>query len=131
MTISSQSAEIAPLPSPPFITVDGIPNFRDLGGYIVSSSPDRSIRREIIYRCGEPSRVTKDGIATMQKLGVTHVYDLRSKNEIERGEAAGRGGIVEWEGCQRVFAPVFEDLDYSPEKLAVRYKSYAADGAEV
>jgi protein tyrosine/serine phosphatase len=75
--------------------------------------------------------VTKDGIATMQKLGITHIYDLRSNNEIERAEAAGRGGVVEWEGCERVFVPVFLDQDYSPEKLAVRYKNYAADEPEV
>ena len=75
--------------------------------------------------------VTKDGITTMQQLGITHIYDLRSNNEIERAQAAGRGGVVEWDGCQRVFVPVFEDTDYSPEKLALRYKSYAADGTEV
>ena len=67
----------------------------------------------------------------MQRLGITHIYDLRSNNEIQRAEAAGRGGVVEWEGCERVFVPVFEDHDYSPEKLAVRYQNYAADGTEV
>jgi hypothetical protein len=64
----------------------------------------------------------------MQRLGITHIYDLRSNNEIQRSEAAGRGGVVEWEGCERVFVPVFEDRDYSPEKLALRYQNYAADG---
>lgn len=74
--------------------------------------------------------VTKDGITTMQRLGITHIYDLRSNNEIERAEAAGRGGVVEWQGCERVFVPVFEDKDYSPEKLAVRYQHYSS-GTEV
>jgi Tyrosine phosphatase family len=131
MSVSVQAAEVAALPSPPFITVAGIPNFRDLGGYQVSTSPNHSVRREIIYRCAEPSRVTKDGITTMKQLGITHIYDLRSNNEIERSEAAGRGGVVEWDGCERVFVPVFEDRDYSPEKLGVRYQNYAADGTEV
>ncbi|KAG0650074.1 Tyrosine-phosphatase [Hyphodiscus hymeniophilus] len=130
MSVSEQSAEVSSLPSPPFITVAGIPNFRDCGGYPVSESPNHSIRREVIYRCGEPSQVTEDGITTMQRLGITHIYDLRSNNEIERAQAAGRGGVVEWEGCQRVFVPVFKDTDYSPEKLAIRYKSYTADGTE-
>jgi hypothetical protein len=67
----------------------------------------------------------------MQRLGITHIYDLRSNTEIERSEAAGRGGVVEWEGCERVFVPVFTDQDYSPENLAERYKNYAADGTEV
>ena len=68
---------------------------------------------------------------TVQQLGITHIYDLRSNNEIERSEAAGRGGIVEWEGCERVFVPVFADKDYSPENLGVRYRNYTADGTEV
>lgn len=66
----------------------------------------------------------------MKKLGITHIYDLRSNNEIERNMAAGRGGVVEWDGCQRVFVPVFKDKDYSPENLAVRYKHYTS-GVEV
>lgn len=89
------------------------------------------MRTGIIYRSAEPQRVTKDGIATMNSLGITHIYDLRSNNEIERTEAAGRGGVVEWDGCERVFVPVFTDMDYSPEKLAVRYQDYAAEGTEV
>ncbi|KAM3066559.1 hypothetical protein ACMFMG_002273 [Clarireedia jacksonii] len=115
--------------APPFITVGGIPNFRDLGGYPTSSA-SHSIRQKVVYRCAEPQKVTKDGIATMQELGITHIYDLRSQNEIERNEKAGRGGIVEWEGCQRVFAPVFPAQDYSPERLAIRYRDYASAGTE-
>lgn len=41
----------------------------------------------------------------MTELGITHVYDLRSRNEIERSQLAGRGGVAEWDGCKRVFAP--------------------------
>ena len=116
------------VPSPPFVTIAGIPNFRDLGGYPVSETD--SVRTEVIYRCGEPQAVTKDGITTMQRLGITHIYDLRSGNEIERNKTAGRGGVVEWEGCTRVFAPVFIDRDYDPESLAIRFKDYTEDGTE-
>lgn len=119
------------LPSPPFIHVAGIPNFRDLGGYPIASAPDHSVRRDIIYRSAEPQRVTKDGIAVMNSLGITHIYDLRSNNEIERNQAAGRGGVVTWEGCERFFVPVFVDEDYSPEKIAIRFQDYASDGTEV
>ncbi|KAH8590748.1 protein-tyrosine phosphatase-like protein [Bisporella sp. PMI_857] len=115
--------------SPPFISIDGIPNFRDLGGYPLATSNSHSVRTGIIYRCGEPTAVTENGIATLKKLGITHFYDLRSLNEIEKNIAAGRGGVKEWEGCERVFVPVFQDRDYSPEALAIRFKDYA-DGAE-
>ncbi len=131
MSTKIDGVKSAALPSPPFITVAGIPNFRDLGGYPIASPFNHSIRREVIYRCGEPSQVTKDGISTMQRLGITHIYDLRSNSEIERGQVAGRGGVVEWEGCERVFVPVFTDKDYSPEALAVRFKDYSSSGTEV
>ncbi|CZS91611.1 related to protein-tyrosine phosphatase [Rhynchosporium graminicola] len=121
---------VAKLPSPPFITVEGIYNFRDIGGYPVSTSSNHSIRSNILYRCAEPSKITRDGISTAQRLGITHMYDLRSSNEIERNRVAGRGGIVQWEGCQRVFVPVFEDKDYSPEALAGRFKDYASGQPE-
>jgi len=67
----------------------------------------------------------------MQALAITHMYDLRSNTEIERSKAAGRGGVVEWEGCERVFVPVFADKDYSPEGIAMRFKEYASGSAEV
>ena len=119
------------LPSPPFVSVQGVPNFRDLGGYPTTLSPSHSIRTKLIYRCGEPSRVTKEGISKLQELGITHAYDLRSKPEIERAKAVGYGAITEWEGCERVFAPVFAEQDYSPEGVALRYKNYASDGEQV
>lgn len=45
--------------------------------------------------------------------------------------AAGRGGVVEWDGCERVFVPVFPDKNYDPEALAVRFKDYSTLGTEV
>jgi len=125
------TSEAPDLPSPPFITVPGIHNFRDIGGYPISSSSNHSVRSNILYRCADPSKITEDGVTVAQELGITHVYDLRSNNEIERNKAAGRGGVVQWEGCKRVFAPVFEDRDYSPEALASRFKDYASGGPEV
>jgi hypothetical protein len=119
------------LPSPPFLTISGVPNFRDLGGYPTIHSPSHSIRTNLIYRCGEPSRVTQDGIEKLQKLGITHAYDLRSQPEIDRAKHAGYGEVTEWEGCERVFVPVFRNDDYSPEGVALRYRAYASEGSEV
>ncbi|KAF4633080.1 hypothetical protein G7Y89_g5039 [Cudoniella acicularis] len=110
MSVPNDAAPSTGPTEAPFITVAGIPNFRDLGGYPISSPTNHSIRREVIYRCAEPSRVTKDGIETMQRLGITHIYDLRSGDEIKRYEDAGRGGVVEWEGCERGFTKAYEDI---------------------
>ncbi|KAA6413855.1 MAG: hypothetical protein FRX48_02217 [Lasallia pustulata] len=114
------------LPSPPFVPVEGIHNFRDLGGYPVSTSPSKTIRRNIIFRCAEPSQITPNGIQTLQSLGVATFFDLRSGPEIEKMKA--RAPVVEIKGIERVFVPVFADEDYSPEQIALRYKDYASSG---
>src|SRR5277367_2299860 len=53
MAVHSNTDKAVDLPSPPFVSVSGIYNFRDLGGYTVS--PGLSVKRNVIYRCGEPS----------------------------------------------------------------------------
>ncbi|TGO89678.1 hypothetical protein BPOR_0098g00090 [Botrytis porri] len=94
---------------PPFITVEGIPNFRDLGGYPLASGPtSHSVRQGVVYRCGEPQRVTEKGIATMQQLGITDVYDLRSQDELIKSAAAGRGGVLN--GILKGFTRAYADI---------------------
>ena len=130
--MSTASAKSLALPSPPFIQVEGLPNLRDIGGYPASGGTGHSIRRGVVYRGGAPSnRIDDDGWAAIKSLGITHVYDLRSTLEIEKAEAAGKGGIVPFEGSERVFAPVFTDTDYSPQNLAVRFKNYQSGTPEV
>ncbi|KAI1080478.1 protein-tyrosine phosphatase-like protein [Whalleya microplaca] len=133
------------LPSPPFQRIPGLPNFRDLGGYPISSSGSgeeeadkmakkrKMVRRNLIFRSSEPSRLTPDGVAQLQALGIANVYDLRSALEINRGllKEGHRFPVKEWEGARRVFVPVFLDEDYSPEALAVRYRNYLSESAQL
>lgn len=91
------------LPSPPFVTVEGIHNFRDLGDYPVSTIPSKSVRSNIIFRCAEPSQITPNGIQTLRSLGVTAFFDLRSGPEIEKMKA--HSPVVEIEGIDRVLFP--------------------------
>lgn len=119
-----------PLPSPPFISIPGIQNFRDTGGYPLASDPRKVVRRGVLYRAAEPSQVTPEGITRMSSsgLGIKYVYDLRSVREFEK-----EGNVrppTTWEGSERIFAPVFLDEDYSPEAVAMRFRSYAS-GPEV
>ncbi|KAI0506188.1 tyrosine phosphatase [Xylaria bambusicola] len=140
---SSPDLAARSLPSPPFISVPGLPNFRDAGGYeIISDSPSalssegnrkaKIVRRGIIFRSSEPSKLTDAGAVQLsQQLGIKSVYDLRSATEITRGLGSGRGfPIREWEGSERKFVPVFLDQDYSPAALALRYKNYASESDE-
>lgn len=132
----------AALPSPPFLAISGLPNFRDIGGYSVSgtsagdaengSKTRRVVRRGVVYRASEPSKVTDEGVSKMQELGIQKVFDLRSAVEIEKGVQDGLGWQVkEWEGARRFFVPVFLDQDYSPEALALRYRNYSSKKSEV
>ena len=119
------------LPSPPFVDIPGLRNFRDLGGYPVAGEPGKVVKRNLVFRASEPSKITDEGISKLNALGITHVYDLRSEVEIQRdADAAGRR-VKEWEGAKRVFVPVFRDHDYSPEAIAQRYSGYSSKGPEV
>lgn len=122
-----------PLPTPPFVDVPGLPNLRDAGGYRLAADPARMVRRGVLYRSSEPSRLTDAGAAYLTDgLGIGTVYDLRSRAEIDRDAAAGAGRRVrEWAGADRVFAPVFAQEDYSPEAIALRFSSFAREGTEV
>lgn len=117
------------LPTPPFITsIPGLANLRDVGGYPISipSSPSSRksvVKRGILYRAAEPSSVDDAGAAILvDSLGIKHVYDLRSAVELaKRPETAWDAGGR----ARRVFVPVFLDKDYSPEAIALRFKSYS------
>ncbi|KAF4965703.1 hypothetical protein FZEAL_10736 [Fusarium zealandicum] len=100
---------------PPFIPVPGIPNFRDLGGH--------TIKPGLVFRSGDPSRLTPAGISALQDLRISHVYDLRSQAELQRYSS----GVREWPGARRVYAPVFLDRDYSPEAIALRFQHYSGE----
>ncbi|KAH7236346.1 protein-tyrosine phosphatase-like protein [Fusarium tricinctum] len=113
---------------PPFLPVSGLPNFRDLGGrpHPIPSRPGYTIKSGLVFRSAEPSRLTEDGVSALQDLKISHVYDLRSRTEIERYAT----GTREWPGAQRVFTPVFLDKDYGPEAIALRFQNYTAEGSQ-
>ncbi|GAM84227.1 hypothetical protein ANO11243_022210 [Dothideomycetidae sp. 11243] len=140
MTTQFQVSDPPDLPSPPFVSVEGIPNLRDIGGY---AKPSGSVRLGRIYRSADPSRVSPSGLSTLSSLGIERVFDLRSSPEIKR---VGRewGGLEHEDGAGpfgseggpdggkivRKWTPVFTDTDYSPEAVALRFKSYTRVGSE-
>jgi hypothetical protein len=70
------------LPAPPFVSIPGVHNFRDIGGYSIPNI-SQSVQRNLVYRCCEPSRITQDGCARLRALGITHIFDIRGPKEIE------------------------------------------------
>lgn len=133
---------IMTLPAP-FINIPTVHNLRDVGGYPLSNPgnhtrPDQFVRKGVVYRSADPSKLSATGITDLQNLGVTAVFDLRAKPEIEKHggvdgfvtkleEATSEGG----RRIQRIWTPVFKEQDYSPESVSLRYREYARIETEV
>ncbi|OAP61090.1 hypothetical protein AYL99_03291 [Fonsecaea erecta] len=142
------------LPMPPFLHVQGVPNFRELGGYrcqppsSASASapppPNKTyvLSRRILYRCAHPTHLTALGAAYMTNfLRVHDMYDLRSAPEISRlaGTVAASdksvyplaspvsGCLDEVPGIRRHFVPVYQTEDYGPVALARKLQWYTAE----
>jgi protein-tyrosine phosphatase len=61
--------------------VSGTWNFRDIGG---TATPAGPVRRGIVYRSAALAQLDPSGVAALEKLGVTDVFDLRGEQEIGR-----------------------------------------------
>lgn len=148
--------ETAPLPSPPFFTIPHIDNLRDAALYPggLPTSTGHKVRPGILFRSAEVSQLDSAGWTQVKAIGIKKVFDLRSRTEVEKGwrgvvggktQEAGEEGILkdgmsardgwihmmEQEGIEREWCPVFADDDYSPERLADRYMKYMGESVEV
>lgn len=131
------------LPSPPFITVAGVANFRDAGGYPCSTSASQpsSIRRGLIFRSADFNKVQPDGLKTVKDLGIRKVFDLRSAPEIKSSSSkSSLGSILGPDGAplsdsspeapvERIWVPVFAEQDYGPDQVARRAQLYGTSGS--
>lgn len=137
------------LPQPPFLHVEGVPNFRDLGGYACQGPEGEKtyvLRRKVLYRCAHPTHLTPQGASYLTgDLNVHDMYDLRSAPEIARladtVNSAGKtiypladpvSGCVDATtvpGLNRHFVPVYQTEDYGPVALARKLQWYTAEQA--
>jgi hypothetical protein len=76
---SNKSEEALQYPGSPFVNIDGVRMFRDVGGY--QTSDGSSVRKGLMFRSGDPSSMTPDGLDSFQKLAIGKVFDLRSPIE--------------------------------------------------
>jgi protein tyrosine/serine phosphatase len=63
------------------LEIEGCFNFRDAGGWPTASG--MTMRHGVLYRGDAPERLTADGRATVDALGLTCVIDLRQKRFVE------------------------------------------------
>ncbi len=112
----------------PFIDVDGVFNFRDIGGYGPSKDPLCSVRRCYVFRCANPGKVTAVGAQQIRELGITKIFDLRSPIEIERTK--DYAPIAEIACVERVSVPVFLESEYPAHQSVKNLGNYiSAHGA--
>jgi protein-tyrosine phosphatase len=64
------------------IQLEGSFNFRDLGGY--ETVDGRNVKRGMLFRSGNLSRVTEKDIEMINQLGIGKICDLRGLDEIEK-----------------------------------------------
>ncbi|GAB7343342.1 hypothetical protein MBLNU457_1388t1 [Dothideomycetes sp. NU457] len=119
-----------------------------------SNASSYSIAKNLIYRSADPSRVTPSGLSQLRELGIRVVFDLRSmpevmrrgkewegvdkdlkpfrerSDDISKDQGKNRGDEKDESVVERVWTPVFSEQDYSPEKIALRYKDYASASDE-
>lgn len=53
------------LPSPPFVEIPGIANFRDIGGH--ETTDGAKVRHGLVYRAADPTKATEDGKKKMSE----------------------------------------------------------------
>lgn len=115
--------------------VEGISNFRDVGGWNVILVPrglilpenikspveglgQLYVKPQIAFRCANMANVTDLGLQELQDLQVKVIFDLRSDGECNKD---GIPQNLSQYGIRRVHAPVFTQTDYSPQAIAMRY----------
>jgi len=120
---------------PPFINIPNLPNLRDIGGLpstlTSSSGAPLAVRKQLLYRSGDPSRISPTSLETLHKAhGLTTILDLRAAPEIERA-----GTLAAWErtlaatrgAVTRAWVPVFSADEYTPDVVAARFALYGAE----
>jgi protein-tyrosine phosphatase len=61
------------------ITLEGVPNFRDIGG--PPATDGRIVRHRKVFRSGMLAAATDDDLAALESLGIRTIIDLRTRPE--------------------------------------------------
>ena len=121
------------LDSPPFITVDGAANVRDIGNLQAvvrlsgSSHTGRwKTRPGRVLRSAQLSHLRPPGKETLQALNLKAIFDFRSKFEIDTYGAP----LVSLPGSQVYHVPIVPDDYFIPKEIERREREYERVGDE-
>ncbi|KAJ7583531.1 hypothetical protein C8J56DRAFT_1028456 [Mycena floridula] len=101
-------------PQPPFVTISGVSNVRDLGAYTSFVSSNAKTLYGYTFCSAEMTGITERGKEELKYQGIAKVFDLRSDVEIEKYEVP----LPSVDGVEIVHIPAFKTEDYSPEAMA-------------
>ncbi|MHB8219187.1 MAG: tyrosine-protein phosphatase [Acidimicrobiales bacterium] len=110
------------------VVLDGAVNFRDVGGY--ETADGRHVRWRAVYRADGLSRLTDGDRATISRLGITTVIDLRTSVELEGGTFPVDQIPVRFHHLPLLATvPDAERFEVTPGMLAAQYRDIARDAA--
>lgn len=68
---------------PRWVDIDGVNNFRDVGGWPLKDGSGY-IRERLVFRSGHLSKLSPQGSAQLNKLNIKATFDFRLDHEIKR-----------------------------------------------
>ncbi|ORZ25519.1 tyrosine phosphatase family-domain-containing protein [Absidia repens] len=110
---------------PRWIDVQGVKNFRDLGGWPTKDGSGY-VRERTIFRCAHLGDITPEGIKVLQGLNVKAVFDFRSDPELER-----YGKLPDEAGIPVINSSMYESHDFNPKNLAATLKNFCSGPAGI
>jgi protein tyrosine/serine phosphatase len=113
----------------PFISTDGIHNFRDYGGW--EGAQGKRVKRGLLFRSGQHVGATDEDLAAIAALDIHTVIDLRGASERERNPCRRvdgfAGEVIFYEG-ETSSSPPHEDVgddvptaDYARDRMIAVY----------
>ncbi len=88
--------------------LEGALNFRDMGGY--ETEDGRRVRRGVLFRSAELSRLTDRDLSTLTQLGIRTILDYRDDEEAEQQP----NRLLDSIAYERI--PAFDFGDYPPDR---------------
>lgn len=132
------------------LTLEGINNFRDYGDYAVAGGG--RVRKGALWRSGQHVMASDNDLATIAKLGLATVTDLRGDSERElnpcrrhdgfaaevlkcEGETAAlashidaAAGVVDETDARAAMCRLYAEMPYRPNLVSVMRRYFAALG---
>ena len=95
------------LSSPPFITVDGVLNIREVGGFPIIAVNNVLVKPGYYFRASDPSKITDKGKEQLRTFGIMKIFDFRGTKEI-------KAPLLSMEGVKVIPVKIEDDTPSDP-----------------